>query len=153
MKTLARERDTAEVLRRLGALRRDSVGRWGRMSAHQMVCHLSDGYRLLTGQRTTNLAASPLPRPLMKWIALYVPVRWPQGIPTTPDLDQYVGGTPPVNFDADVAELQRLLDAISTEVSRQFHGRVHPIFGPMSESAWLRWAYLHADHHLRQFGV
>jgi hypothetical protein len=32
-----------------------------------------------------------------------------------------------------------------------FEGQQHPIFGPMSRSAWLRWAYLHMDHHLRQF--
>ena len=29
----------------------------------------------------------------------------------------------------------------------------HPFFGAMSSSAWLRWGYLHMDHHLRQFGV
>ena len=29
----------------------------------------------------------------------------------------------------------------------------HPIFGRMSQRAWLRWAYLHMDHHLRQFGA
>jgi hypothetical protein len=28
----------------------------------------------------------------------------------------------------------------------------HPLFGPMSRAAWLRWGYLHLDHHLRQFG-
>jgi hypothetical protein len=28
----------------------------------------------------------------------------------------------------------------------------HPIFGPMSRENWMRWGYLHADHHLRQFG-
>jgi hypothetical protein len=27
------------------------------------------------------------------------------------------------------------------------------VFGRMSQAAWLRWAYLHMDHHLRQFGV
>ena len=153
MKTLARERDKAEVLRRLGALRHDSVRRWGRMSAHQMVCHLSDGYRIVTGERTTQLAASPLPRPMMKWIALYAPVRWPAGILTTPELDQDIAGTRPVDFDADVAELARLLDHITGDRRGRFAGQLHPIFGPMSESGWLRWAYLHADHHLRQFGV
>ena len=60
MKTLARESDAAEILRRLRAVRPDSVGRWGRMSAHQMVCHLSDGYRLLTGELTSPLAALSL---------------------------------------------------------------------------------------------
>jgi hypothetical protein len=153
MKTFACECDRDEILRRLGSLRSDSVRRWGRMSAHQMVCHLSDGYRVLFGQRHTNLAVTPLPRPLMKLIALYVPVRWPPGIATTPDLDQNIGGTAPSTFAADLAELQRLIDGITVDRCGEFRGRLHPIFGPMSESAWLRWAYLHADHHLRQFGV
>ena len=28
----------------------------------------------------------------------------------------------------------------------------HPMFGPMTAADWMRWGYLHADHHLRQFG-
>ena len=153
MKTLAREPDKAEMVGRLRALRPDSLARWGRMSAHQMVCHLNDSCRILTGERPVALVASPLPRPIMKYLALYVPMRWPTGLATTPELDQTVGGTRPVTFEADVAELARLLERIA----RDRHGRspaaIHPIFGRMSESAWLRWAYLHTDHHFRQFGV
>ena len=153
MKTLACDRDKAEILRRLTALRHDSVRRWGRMSAHQMVCHLTDGYRILTGERITTPATSSLPRPLMKWIALYAPVKWPAGISTTPELDQNIGGTRPVAFEADIAQLVQLLETIAADRSGRFAGQLHPIFGAMSTSAWLRWAYLHADHHLRQFGV
>jgi len=29
----------------------------------------------------------------------------------------------------------------------------HPLFGPMNYEDWMRWGYLHADHHLRQFGL
>lgn len=153
MKTLARERDKAEILRRLRALRQDSSRRWGRMSAHQMVCHLSDGYRLLTGERATQPAATPLPRLMMRWIALYAPIRWPAGIRTTPELDQDAGGSRPADFEADVAELEKRLEDLATDRRDSCAGHLHPIFGRMSESAWLRWAYLHADHHLRQFGV
>jgi hypothetical protein len=154
MKTLARDRDATEILRRLGMVRHDSVGRWGRMSPHQMVCHLSDGYRLVTGELTSPLVATRVPRLVMKWVALYLPVRWPTGIATTPELDQAAGcGTRPVDFPADVAELERLLTTLAAERSGRLTGIVHPIFGAMSEPAWLRWAYLHADHHLRQFGV
>jgi len=152
MKTLARARDKAEILRRLGTLRQDSVRRWGRMSAHQMVCHLGDGYRILIGERRTELAASPLPRPIMKAIALYLPLKWPPGILTTPDLDQDIGGTRPIDFHADVAELAKLLDRASLP-RPEVPGRLHPLFGRMSDAAWMRWAYLHADHHLRQFCV
>jgi hypothetical protein len=28
----------------------------------------------------------------------------------------------------------------------------HPMFGGMTAKDWMRWGYLHADHHLRQFG-
>jgi Protein of unknown function (DUF1569) len=153
MKTMAHDQDKAEILQRLTMLRSDSRRRWGRMSAHQVVCHLSDSCRILTGERTVRPVASPLPRPVMKWIALYLPLQWPKGIPTTPEVDQEVGGTKPLEFAADVTELRRLTEEITTHQRGRLAGQVHPIFGPMSESSWLRWAYLHADHHLRQFGL
>jgi hypothetical protein len=28
----------------------------------------------------------------------------------------------------------------------------HPMFGAMTTLEWMRWGYLHTDHHLRQFG-
>jgi hypothetical protein len=152
MKTLARERDAADILRRVDALRTDAARRWGRMSPHQMVCHLTDGCRMLTGERPTPLAPTPLPKPMMRWIALYLPVRWRAGIPTTPDLDQTVGGTPPADFAADVAELAARLRRIAADPTCPFAAE-HPVFGAMSRSAWHRWAYLHTDHHLRQFGL
>ena len=53
MKTLAREGDKAEIVRRLRTLRPDSVRRWGRMSVHQMVCHLADALRMANGEKST----------------------------------------------------------------------------------------------------
>jgi Protein of unknown function (DUF1569) len=152
MKTLARLRDRAEILQRLKAVRPESVRRWGRMSAHQMVCHLSDSFRIAFGEKFVSQATGPLQRTIVKWIALYVPVPWPAGIPTRPEIDQDLGGTRPVDFARDVAELEALLKVVTARDGR-CEGQSHPIFGTMSEAAWLRWAYLHMDHHLRQFGV
>jgi uncharacterized protein DUF1569 len=153
MKTLARARDAADILRRVEALGADQARRWGRMSPHQMVCHLTDGCRMLTGERTPPPVATPLPRPIMRWMALYLPMRWPTGIPTTPELDQTAGGgTRPVDFAADVAELTAQLRRVASDPGCPFAAE-HPVLGRMSRSAWYRWAYLHADHHLRQFGV
>ena len=53
---------------------------------------------------------------------------------------------------ADLAELETLMDLMTTR-ARGFEWPAHPIFGRMSRGAWLRWAYLHMDHHLRQFGA
>ena len=152
MKTLARQRDKAEILERLSRLRPDSARRWGRMSAHQMMCHLADALRMATGQKPVTLDTSLFKRTVLKWLVLYVPLPWPHGIMTSPEIDQERGGTRPVEFAADVAGVEALLEVVAARppgLDRQ----VHPFFGRMSDAAWLRWAYLHMDHHLRQFGV
>ena len=152
MKTLARQRDKAELVDRLRALRPDSVRRWGRMSVHQMVCHLCDAFRMATGEKPVRSVTSPFRRTMLKWFALYAPVPWPHGIPTRPELDQERLGTTPAEFRADVAQLEALLDRLTAH-PRDFDWHEHTLLGSMSEAAWLRWGYLHVDHHLRQFGV
>jgi hypothetical protein len=151
MKTLARPRDKAEILGRLTTVRPDGRRRWGRMSAHQMVCHLADAFRMAIGERTVSPAEGLLQRTVVKWVALYAPVPWPAGIPTRPGTDQETGGTRPVEFSADLARAEALLE-LFTAPDRDLHRTPHPIFGGMSGAAWLRWGYLHTDHHLRQFG-
>ena len=151
MKTMARAQDKAEIVVRLRTIRADSARRWGRMSAHQMICHLSDSFLAVTGQRHASPASGPLQRTLIKWIALYAPVRWPQGIPTRPEVDQEAGGTKPSHFAADVTQLEMLVELVTTR--KGCFGPTHPIFGKMSDTDWMRWAYLHMDHHLRQFGA
>ena len=152
MKTMARPADKAEIVRRLKTVRPDRTRQWGRMSAHQMVCHLSDAFRLVTHQKAASPATGIVQSTLIKWIALYVPFSWPQGVPTRPEMDQEIEGTKPRDFAADLADLELLLERI-TIVQKDYDWPEHPIFGRMSESAWMRWAYLHVDHHLRQFGL
>ena len=152
MKTLARQQDKEEIVRRLKSVRPDSTRKWGRMSPHQMICHLNDTFLAVTGQKPVSSVAHPLQRTVVKWFALYVPMRWPPGIPTRPEIDQEIGGTKPAEFAADVAQLESLIELVTARKG-EFEWHAHPIFGQMSESAWMRWAYLHMDHHLRQFGV
>src|SRR5262249_36576474 len=143
--------DKAEILRRLRRVRPDSVRRWGRMSAHQMVCHLTDAFRMALGQKPGSPASGIVQRTLVKWIALYAPLHCPAGIRTRPEVAQEGGGTRPTGFDADVAELERIVEVVANTGSG--FAPTHPMFGRMSPPDWLRWAYLHTDHHLRQFGV
>jgi len=150
MKTMARAQDTEEIVQRLRTIRVDSARRWGRMSAHQMICHLSDSFLAVTGQRQVSPASGPLQRTVIKWIALYAPLKWPRGVPTRPEVDQEVGGTKPSHFAADVTQLEMLVELVTTR--KGCFGPTHPIFGNMSDTDWMRWAYLHMDHHLRQFG-
>jgi hypothetical protein len=80
-------------------------------------------------------------------------MRWPRGrIRTVPEAEQGVGGTPPIEFERDRAELIALMARFVTAASTE-RCSTHPIFGPMSVDLWGRWGYRHMDHHLRQFGV
>jgi Protein of unknown function (DUF1569) len=152
MKSLGCAGNRASILKRLGTVRRDSARRWGKMSAHQMICHLSDAFRMVIGHKTVSHASTPFQRTVVKWIALYAPVPWPAGILTRPEIEQGVGGTCPGDFTTDVADLVSLVETFTTR-DGEFEWPPHPIFGPLNEKAWLRWGYLHMDHHLRQFGA
>jgi hypothetical protein len=121
------------------------------MSARQMICHLGDAMLVAADQKTANSVSGPVKRTIVKWIALYAPLRWPAGIRTVTEIDQEIGGTRPQDFVDDVRELETRLRRFAED--RQAMCPAHPIFGPMSRKAWLRWAYLHTDHHLRQFGA
>jgi hypothetical protein len=150
MKTLAQPRDKGELLRRLQVVRLESARRWGRMTVHQMVCHLADSFRMATGAKAVSHDTRLFNRTVLKWGALYLPVPWPPGILTRPELDQLQGGTKPIDFASDVAEVEAQLEIFA---GFSLDRRPHPYFGPMSAAAWLRWGYLHTDHHLRQFGA
>lgn len=152
MKTLARERDKAEILARMRQVRPDSVRRWGRMTPHQMVCHVGDWSRMLLGRKPVRPTTSLLRRTAVKWLALYGPQQWPQGLETSVELDQEHGGTRPGDFVADLKDATALLETVAASASR-LAAQPHPFFGAMSKRDWLRMAYLHSDHHLRQFGL
>ena len=120
------------------------------MTAHQMICHLSDSFRCSLGEKRVVLVSTWFTRTVYKWVALWSPLSWPHGIKTRPEMDQQIGGTSPAEFDADVAELRRLFDAFCG-FTGEF--RPHPTLGQLSRAERMRHAYLNMDHHLRQFGM
>jgi hypothetical protein len=117
-----------------------------------MVCHLSDSFRMAVGRKPARVTGVFLQRTVVKWIALYAPLPWPGGIRTTPEVDQELGGTPPDVFAVDLADLEALVELVTVR-HEPFDWQLHPLFGKMSDRAWMRWGYLHTDHHLRQFGL
>ena len=149
MSTLADPNVRAACRDRIGRLDPSAGPKWGRMTARQMVCHLNDSFRVGMGEKYASPASSLLQRTVIKWVAVRAPLKWPPGVPTRPEIEQGLGGTPPAEWDRDRAELLGLIDAFA---DRQTFGE-HPVFGKMSQRAWLTWGYRHLDHHLRQFGV
>ena len=152
MKTLRNAKDKEEIERRLQKITPSSQRQWGKMSAHQMVCHVSDAFRMYMGEKEVGQEAVPVPRPLLKWTTLWAPIPWPKGFKTAPALDQQSAGSAPRDFDVDTQELRELLHRFCA-IQGSFQWPAHPHFGRMSETEWMRLAYLHTSHHLRQFGA
>jgi hypothetical protein len=152
MGSLIDSADMASLDARLSRLSPESQRRWGRMTASQMICHLTDAFvgSLAYGKGKPARPATLFGKTLMKWWALNLP--WPHGIKTAAAADQERGGTPPTEFESDMARLQSSIKQFRAELPG-LAGRSHYFFGPLSAGEWARWGYQHIDHHLRQFGL
>ena len=149
MNSVADPRTLARLVQRLDALRPETPRRWGTLTAGEMLCHLGDGPPNILGRPPSGDA--PLRR-LRKWVGLYSPLPWPRGAKTPPHSDPRAGGTRPTDFEQDrrraIEGLRRLARAPDADLAAS-----HGTFGRMTPGDWKRWAYRHADHHLRQFGL
>ena len=152
MKTIFDAATHQALHERVGRLTPDSPRRWGRMTAHQAVCHLNDSFLLVLGGRTTDFRANSLfNRTVGRFLALSTPVPWPKGVRTSPEADQERGGTPPGVFADDVARLRELMDRFRDTGGKNLDP--HIALGSLTSGEWGRWAYRHVNHHLSQFGV
>jgi hypothetical protein len=152
MKTVADPEVLGGLARRLGTLAPQTPRRWGTMTAHEMLCHLGDAEEMVL---RTRPRVKPVPirrRALMKAIFLWTPVRFPHGVPTNPMHDPRADGTKPLEFARDRARAIAGLEGIASALPASLEP-VHGTFGTMTTADWQRWAWKHADHHLRQFGA
>src|SRR5882724_2884592 len=126
MKTLANPADKQNVVIRMAKVQPDRRALWGRMSSHQMVCHLSDSFLAVMGEKYVSPATGPLQRTIVKWVALYAPIPWPKGVPTRPEMDQLAGGSRPTEFEPDRQTLLSVIERFSNP-TRDFEWSAHPI--------------------------
>jgi hypothetical protein len=106
----------------------------------------------MSGREMSPQVRSPLGNPLGRFLALRSGFPWPRNVPTVPPLDQRGKPLPdPASFSADLAQLRADLPRFAAFDPAAL-SREHPIFGRFSREDWMAWGYLHADHHLRQFG-
>ncbi len=150
MKTLSNRADYQSLCLRVATLAPTDKAHWGSMSVHQMVCHLNDAYKCPLREKFASPANSLLQRTVIKWCALHLPTPWPKGVATRPEIEQGKGGSRPTDFEQDVAAVLSIMRRFCTDLPTPFVQ--HPMFGKMSKADWMRWGYLHTDHHLRQFG-
>jgi DinB superfamily len=148
MKSLASTDVLAETRGRLLSLSVHDQARWGMMTVSQMVRHVGCSYEVALGERTVGPLKGPPPA-LLKWVALRSGMRWPKNLPTTPELKRVIAEESWVEFDTALRESIKKMDELAAGTRC---APSHPMFGAMKAGDWMRWGYLHADHHLRQFG-
>ena len=148
MKSLASVEVLSEIRGRLRSVRFDDRARWGKMTAKRMVRHLICSYEVALGERAAEPMEWPLPV-VIKWIALRSGLRWRKNIQTVPELKRAIAEHSDVEFDVLMRAVVESMEAVARGTH---YAPVHPMFGPMTPEDWMRWGYLHADHHLRQFG-
>lgn len=152
MRNLQNTADRSEIVRRLRTVKPSTQPLWGKMSANQMICHLSDGFRGVTGEIKVAPTGTFFQRTVVKFMMINLPPVQVKNYPTAPEINQELGGTKPTEFAADLAELERMIECFVDEKT-DCSNWSHPFFGRLTRREWSRWAYVHINHHLTQFGT
>ena len=148
MKTLAHIEDAAETRSRILSLTPSDAPQWGIMTVNQMVCHVRQAFVYALADTPVDFIPLPYPPEVVKQFALKPPTPWPHSTRTIPPLELDAPGMVCTTFEQD---RETLLASFDSFCALTDHTRDHPFFGSMQHADWMRWGYLHADHHLRQF--
>lgn len=143
--------DLESILSYLNKLTPDTKPSWGSMSAQRMVEHLTDTYRIATGENPQKLVMEEekLPRMLAflesdKPMAQNIAVGFAQS--ETPlrheELELAVD-----EFIDTVLHFEELYE--NNPEMRE----IHPYYGPLNYEQWQRLNAKHLTHHFTQFGL
>ncbi len=120
------------------------------MSVLQMLTHVDGAFRMAVGELYVDSVRLPMTK-MARWYILCSGIPWPRNYPTVAELDKAGSPNGPVNFDqcrTGLIERVRRFGLPFVTLMPE-----HPMLGPMTRWEWMRWGFLHIDHHLRQFGL
>ncbi len=150
MKTIGNPDVVARLTRRLHNLTPDAPRQWGKMNVQQALSHLAGSMEWVVRGGSAQTGWGEGYSKVIKFVAFRVPLPWPKGVPNPNDPASVV--VPADEFDALRERVASGLEAMAVwEASSDTPP--HPAFGPLTTWEWKRWAYKHADHHLKQFGA
>ncbi len=147
MASLRDEKVRNGQVERLQKLTPETKGKWGRLSAPGMVCHLIDGLKMALGDvEVASLNKKIYQSFPIKHLIIYV-VPFPKNVPTAPELL----ATAPSDFEGDRRQLAELMERLAKGPAGK--GPSHPFFGPLTNEEWNALQWKHVEHHLKQFGI
>ena len=147
MKTIFDQQTIDGLVDRIHLLENASPGKWGKMSAFQMVRHCNKSEEMFQGKKEYKrlFIGKLFGRMALKGI-LKNDAPMEKNQPTHPEFKITGDG----NFQLEKEKWITLLNNYSVFSNPNF---VHPFFGKMNKEQIGRYVFKHTDHHLRQFGV
>ncbi len=146
-KNINNSEDKKEIFSRLDKLTSETKPQWGKMNVNQMLHHVSTAANFAFAEKEPEKKPSFFTRTVMKWMVMNLNA--PKGAKTLDGLDMVALGINPVDFNNERQAVKDVFDKIS--VSDKF--QLNPFLGELTKKEWGDLCYLHANHHLKQFGV
>jgi hypothetical protein len=139
------------VFNRIDQVTPDQKGKWGKLTATQMIRHLTEANRMALGEISMPDRSDLLTRTVFKWMFLNnikPPGREKGNIKTFPEVDVVEGRIMVEDMETEKKKYKEIIERIINAPSLH---PVHTAFGKMSRTDWGHLAYAHADYHLTQF--
>lgn len=139
------------IFDRIDQVTSDTTGNWGKLTASQMIRHLSEANRMALGEILMPDRSNLLTRTAFKWMFLSnikPPGREKGNIKTFPEVD-VVGSN--IAVDDIYTEKKRYKDSVERIIASPVLHPTHTAFGKMTRKDWGYLVYAHADYHLTQF--
>jgi hypothetical protein len=138
----------AALQERITRLSPDARATFGRLTAPQMVCHVSAPLRQGLGELDAGTPSGAFSVFPVNLLMIHV-VPWPKEKGKSPP--EFLA-TAPTTWDADVATLRDLIERFAAR-GPEAPWPASKVFGTISGSTWGVLQHEHLNHHLGQFGV
>ena len=149
MKTIFDTQTQHEMGQRLAQLNVGKQPLWGNMTAPQMLKHLRIWEEMIHNNKA-------YPRPLIGRLigplVMKSVLKKPELAKNTPTIPEMRMTGNDIDFEAEQQKLTALLSGYAN-YNLPDYSFIHPFFGKMTREQIGRMAYMHLDHHLRQFGI
>jgi len=149
MRTIFDNEERRQLTARLSNLTAESRPLWGKMGPAQMVKHLRLWEEMV---HANKLYRRPLIGRLIGPLILKKVLQTPEFRKNSPTIPEMVVTDTGIDLGEERRQLILLVDSYP-QYNWPDKSFIHPFFGKMTREQIGKLAYLHLDHHLKQFGV
>lgn len=148
-KTIYDPKTIQEIIQRIGKLKLTDSPKWGQMNAVEMLSHCNLAHNSILKVQPSEDRPT-LRHRLNKFIFFRLKNEFPKHAKGPRRFDMK-GKVDLAAFEEELSKYKHIIGKYG-KLEQQLHGN-HPRLGPLNHAEWGRFVWMHADHHLRQFGL